>query len=368
MTIYKLVCSYRNGEMVKVAKRKTLVKDFEQLVKDGDIEKIKEVFNKCDINAYGGYNKGNALSFLISEELMRWLVENGADIDYVDAYGYTPLLYHACHSFAEQQAINLVKLGANVHAVNKLYKMNTLHYAVSSGSVKLVQCLMEAGVDISAVDYNGNTPLESAFYSARTFDLIKLEPITKYLLSENIAVTEKLREYMIHTAKDIEFRRSSINKDYIDDLDKAMDSLYTLLSVTPVSRRVEYDGKSPIKYTQTTWQKQHNELWNLLVPGSGHANTVQGEVIRISGKLGYEILDNGGINWDKDYKMLSHALLDYLHMGTPLSDKEYEELDIIIKSIRNVYEKEIDRMTELSVKWVTLNLNPIKLGEIKYNR
>ena len=75
-----------------MAKRKTLPKDFEQLVQTASDEDIKKVLGKCDINAYGGYNKGNALEFPLSEEMMRWLIEQGIDINYVDQYGYTAAL------------------------------------------------------------------------------------------------------------------------------------------------------------------------------------------------------------------------------------------------------------------------------------
>ena len=47
----------------KSSKRKTLIKDFDEIVKRGYEEEIKNVFKKCDINAYGGYDKTNALSF-----------------------------------------------------------------------------------------------------------------------------------------------------------------------------------------------------------------------------------------------------------------------------------------------------------------
>lgn len=40
-----------------MAKRKTLPKDFEQLVEAGNEQEIKNVFERCDINVYGGYNK-----------------------------------------------------------------------------------------------------------------------------------------------------------------------------------------------------------------------------------------------------------------------------------------------------------------------
>ena len=44
-------------------KRKTLVKDFDEIFERGNEEEIKAIFEKCDINAYGGYDKTNALSF-----------------------------------------------------------------------------------------------------------------------------------------------------------------------------------------------------------------------------------------------------------------------------------------------------------------
>ena len=351
-----------------MAKRKTLVNNFAELVEAGDVEEIKKVFTKCDINAYGGYNKGNALEFLLSDEMMEWLVEHGADINYVDDYGYTPLLYHAGHSSAEKQAICLLRLGADIHYTYKLYQKNALHYAVSAGSLELVKCLMEAGADVNARDWNGDTPLESGFSAARTFDLIALEPVTKYMLSRGIPVTEKIQEKMKKVAEDIEFRRKDLNPDSVPQLDAAMASLYQLLHMESVSERVEYDGKTSITVKETTWQKQHGELWDLLVPGSGHANTVQGEVIRISGRVGYEILDNGGMNWDRDYSKMCQSFLKYMYMGNTLQKQEYKELKKIIKSIQTVDEEEINRMTELAVKWVVLNPERISLERVNYKR
>ncbi len=151
-------------------------------------------------------------------------------------------------------------------------------------------------------------------------------------------------------------------------MDAALDRLYELLHVPPVPRRVEYDGKSRITVSETTWQKQHSELWALLVPGSGHANTIQGEVIRISGRLGYEILNNGCMNWDKDFKTMAQAFLTYVQMGNPLPEAELAEVAAIVRSIRNAYEKEIDRLSELAVKWVILNPEPIAVEKAAYRK
>lgn len=230
-----------------MAKRKTLPKDFEQLVEAGNEQEIKNVFEKCDINAYGGYNKGNAFEFLISESMMRCLMEQGANINYVDTYGYTPLLYHAGHKYAEEQAIYLVKLGADIFATQGWNRETALHKAVYAGSLNLVKCLLEAGANATATDANGDTPLEHAFRCARTFDLVKLEPIAVYLLEEGVPVTERLQNYMQKVAEDIEFRRKDLNPEYIDELDHAMNHLYELLHVEPVPKRILYDGKTRIE-------------------------------------------------------------------------------------------------------------------------
>lgn len=351
-----------------MAKRKTLPKDFEQLVQTASDEDIKKVLGKCDINAYGGYNKGNALEFPLSEEMMRWLIEQGIDINYVDQYGYTPLLYHAGRMSSEKQAIALVKLGADITATQGLDRETVMHVAVKTGNLELVKCLIQVGADAEVTSRSGETPLERAFHWARTFDLIKLAPVAEYLIGIGVPVTDKIRTYMRSAAEDIEFRRKDMSPDIMPELDRAMESLYGLLGVASVPRRVEYDGTSPIVIHEKRWQKQHKELWNLLVPGSGHAGTVQGEVIRISGKLAYEILDNACCNWDSDFKSMANALYRYICMGTPLDADEQREFAGLINGIKDADETDINRLTELSVKWVTLNLNPMAVGELDYKR
>ena len=313
-------------------------------------------------------NKGNALEFPLSEEMMRWLIEQGIDINYVDQYGYTPLLYHAGRMSSEKQAIALVKLGADITATQGLDRETVMHVAVKTGNLELVKCLIQAGADAEVTSRSGETPLERAFHWARTFDLIKLAPVAEYLIGIGVPVTDKIRTYMRSAAEDIEFRRKDMSPDIMPELDRAMESLYGLLGVAPVPRRVEYDGTSPIVIHEKRWQKQHGELWNLLVPGSGHAGTVQGEVIRISGKLAYEILDNGCCNWDSDFKSMANALYRYICMGTPLDADEQREFAGLINGIKNADETDINRLTELSVKWVTLNLNPMAVGKLDYKR
>ncbi len=131
-----------------------------------------------------------------------------------------------------------------------------------------------------------------------------------------------------------------------------------------------HNGISKITVINGTWPKQHNALWELLVPGRGQANTVQGEVIRISGRVAREVMDNGGMNWDNEYRKMLKYLLDCFAEGNLLTEKELKEAQYIGKLISHSGEAddEPERLMELAVKWVAQNTEPIQLGEVEYKR
>lgn len=93
-------------------------------------------------------------------------------------------------------------------------------------------------------------------------------------------------------------------------------------------------------------------------------------MIRITGRLSHEILDNGRMNWDSDYQKMAKALNQYLNLGQQLGDLELQEVKQIISQIlkNHAFEDELSRLTELSVKWVLLNLQPIILEHTNYER
>ena len=144
-------------------------------------------------------------------------------------------------------------------------------------------------------------------------------------------------------------------------------TLYNIFEVEPVERRQAYDGKSKIVINSSTWQKAFEELWNLLVPSSGHASTLQGEVIRITGRISNEIEGNGGKNWDNDFIKMSEALIQILSSENKLNLSEIKEAGTIVRELRgkagNTY-----RLAELAVNWVKNNPDPIKLDHTNYKR
>ncbi|MCL3776604.1 MULTISPECIES: hypothetical protein [unclassified Actinomyces] len=90
---------------------------------------------------------------------------------------------------------------------------------------------------------------------------------------------------------------------------------------------------------------------------SGQAPTAQGEAVRISGRLSYELLDNGGINWDEAYESLVDGLGVLLASGTPLPSEQLGEAQWLLTIVRTaaVDKKALYRISELVVEWVGLN-------------
>lgn len=156
-------------------KRKTLPKNFEDIVNSGTDEEIKDTLEKCEINAYGGYSKGNAFFFALSENIMKWLLNRGENIEFEDWIGYTPLMNLAFSYKGENQCLKLIKLGADINIEHtRLYKYNLLHAACTSKHCNLVKLLVDDGLDMTKEDWNGDNPLEFAFRRNYGIDLIKL--------------------------------------------------------------------------------------------------------------------------------------------------------------------------------------------------
>ncbi|WP_456287977.1 ankyrin repeat domain-containing protein [Paenibacillus sp. AK002] len=348
-------------------KKKTLPKNFDELINAGDISALKEVFTRCEVDARGGYSKSTALSFYqVPNELVRWLVEQGADINARDNYGATPLHKHAMSWCGHTEL--LLDLGADLEAVD--YQNETpLFAAASSFKPKAVQTLVAKGANINAINKMRQTPLEKALAMCRNADIVNMAEAADILLNAGTTVTPEMQDSIKRIGNNFEFHREGFNKEYLNQTDEALLRLYELFDVPRVEKRKTHDGASSITVSAKGWQAQHHELWNLLIPSKGHAKTVQGEVIRITGKVSYEILDNGGMNWDQQYRKMLNRLIHYFSLGTPLDPASLQEAGILAKELHNGNgSDEPARLCELAVHWVLSNPNPITLEQPDYRR
>jgi hypothetical protein len=76
------------------------------------------------------------------------------------------------------------------------------------------------------------------------------------------------------------------------------------------------------------------ELWDVLVPEEGQANSIQGEILRAVGRLATEDRRNGCVNWDKDYEQLVEFLRAWLPnervFNAAQRDRIFQDLDAVM--------------------------------------
>lgn len=141
-------------------------------VKKGKPEMIKLLIEKgADVNAKDEQGDTPLFAAVCSYsekikplELMKILLDNGADIHARNNKGMTPLIYSVrfISSRDEGDEIRfLISRGAEVN-VKDNDGMTPLHYAVLNNNEKVVQLFISKGADISAKTKKGNTPMMCA--------------------------------------------------------------------------------------------------------------------------------------------------------------------------------------------------------------
>ena len=345
-------------------KKKTLPANFYELIEAKDLDALKAVFNECELNAYDRHSfKKPALSFYdIPLELMDWLIAQGADINVKDEYDRTPLHYHAQVNNVEKVALLLEK-GADIEAQDK-YKNTPLHFAEYNAEV--AQLFIQKGADIKAKDNRGHNVMERMLARLSNGYLVKAAKAAEVYLKAGLKPTKFAKEQVTRVGEDFEFHRNNFNPEYLEETDAALQELYKLFNVPPVPRRIQHDGQSSIILTGDNWEKRYMQAWDSLVPSNGSASTVQGEVVRIAGRVNDELLRNAMGNWDKEYRKMLTAISSYLQQGNPLSESELAEVSDIQKHILEDDGTGTKRLCELATAWVVQNPQPIALGKVNY--
>ncbi|WP_241127718.1 ankyrin repeat domain-containing protein [Novosphingobium terrae] len=356
------------------------------MLAQADIEALKAVFELCSPDARGGAFKQTALAFhTCPDELTRWLVSQGADLNAGDQYGETPL--HARAGHWQGDVSLLIELGADVnhHAGGR---GTPLHRAAAVGNLRTARALLEHGANADATNAAGQTPLLFALQRCSNATLERMAPMAELLLKAMTApevrpsmlgrllgakakraspVSQAMQEQVTRLGGNFEFHRAGFNPDSVKAASDALDRLYSLFDVPPVPRRAMHDGTSAITAKAATWQDRHRELWELLVPSSGAAATIQGEVIRISGRISDELKRNGGANWDGDYRKMADAILAHLSSGNALSTADMKAAAQTVAEIK-LQRGDPAELCRLAVEWVARNPKPQTLPTPAYTR
>lgn len=351
-------------------KRVTLPKEFKDLMDEGNIEALKAVYDRCELTAHDGrFSLCTPLHMGgVPDELVIWLVEKGLDINIPDYYGATPLYRQA--TMGRDTVKLLLELGADIEKSNT-YGNTPLHMAAEFFHPKTVVLLLEKGASVQSKNDRGQTPLDSVLTVCRGIYIAQTAEIASMLLDAGAKKTPAMKEKVENIGKDFDFHREGINPDYLEAADKGLAKLYRLFDVKPVAKRITHDGSAPILVKEETWEEQYEALWSFLIPSSGAAKTVQGEVIRIPGRVRDELDRNGGANWDRDYRKMLQALPQYLSLGNPLSEQELAETKELIAQVHGKDFDDgprLDRLCQLAIAWIKQNPKPIDLKEPSYKR
>ncbi|OXM50922.1 hypothetical protein CFP71_26300 [Amycolatopsis thailandensis] len=350
-------------------KRKTLPKDFEEMLTSASVDELKAVFGKCEIDARGGYAKGTTIGFPdCPDELIVWLTGQGLAVDSPDSYGRTPLHARASRG-APKQIPLLLSLGADIEATDTSGQ-TPLQAAVDGLKAGAARVLIEHGASTEVLDRRGNTLMLRGLISTQNATIGECVEIVKLLLERSAGITAEMRKKVERIGSGFEFHRENFNPDFLEETDAALGELYRIFEVEPVARRSKHDGVSPIVVPDGSWQERHKALWELLVPSRGAGATVQCEAVRVTGRIFDEMFRNGGANWDRDYRAMADAFPGFLAQGEPLDEQELREAKEITKQIRSGRgaDGHLDRLSELAVAWVAKNPVPIALGSVDYTR
>ncbi len=367
--------------------KKTLPKEVMELLKKmppwaaEETEKCKELLSDCEPDATerGGYKETVLHQFFVPFEIVQWQIERGADVNAPNTYG-TPLFKHA-----RSGHYDICKLLLDNHAdpEAKDYAGKTpLHAAADGGHIEIVKLLLENGADpkhrCSRVE-GCVTPL--MYMLSRMNPGVKGKAEIAELLLKVQGGKDKIPEddwqkmqgYIRYKAEKFEFAKSGCTEEYCKSGEAEIQKLCNLFEVEPPKPIVKHDGVSPIIVDRTMNIGQiHDALWEYLVPPQGKCDTIQGEVIRITGRIGDEVYRNGGINWDGEYRKMLDALKEYFGMGNPLAESDMDKLKEAILRINKSKacgcESDVGVIQKLAVKWVSENSDPITLGNVIYKR
>ena len=225
-------------------------------------------------------------------EEVKSLLNQGAEINHINAMGITSLQY-ACNHKSKEMISLLIEQRADLFVIEEESGFTLLHTAASKGYLWLVKILVESGLDVNAKDKDGNGPLWRAGNK---------HEIGTYLM-ENGA-DPKMENYHGNSP----FNSNAVAFDYIKDPKKKDEGKRTnnifeaiekkdltsiaLLTVKKYDfNQLNEDGKTPLIYAI---ENNYVEIISLLVKNGAKTNLTDNDgntPLSIARQLGYDEIE-----------------------------------------------------------------------------
>jgi hypothetical protein len=395
-----------------MAKKRVLPKDFFRSMGTATLDELIAVYDDHLLTAHqsGDSAKRTPLFWALTPNgLVEWLVRQGLDVNQPDARGVSALFAQADSSATYPETPQrypgkvrlLISLGADVHQRSPSAAggaSTALHIAAFRGAGAAVETLLESGAEADALDGQGRTALERVVVRANLRTLDFLAGVAAPLVAAGARITDEMREAVALLGREVAAVGPGSSAEHAARRAAAYDPVARLFAVDPVQDDTAHGGPASgttasdvtasgptasdvtacgstaeILVPRASPRAQHRALWHALVPAAGHAPTVQGEVIRASGRIGHELLEMGGVNWDEDYRVMLAHLPVLLTLGVPLHDAALaraRESARRLSTGRHIRDSErhVTELQQAAVAWVSLNTTPIPLQAPPYNR
>ena len=138
--------------------------DLIDAVGKGDLQQVTLLVGQgADKNQVGGDFEETALSVAADNghlDIVRFLVEQGADMEKIDNCGWTPLLASSANGHLELVRY-LLEQGANRDKESR-NGVTSLHWAAGEGHLETAKLLMIYGADLNARNHDGYLPIDVA--------------------------------------------------------------------------------------------------------------------------------------------------------------------------------------------------------------
>ncbi len=163
-TAIMLSDTVRNNDVYYLLKKNGAKIDLYSAIKHDDFELVKKLLignlSAVSIPDQDGWPPLILASIYSSKDLVKFLIDNNADINQKNIYGGTAIMHAALRNRIEIVRI-LLNAGANVHDADSNLQY-VIIWAVRSENIRIVKLIIEKGANVNVIDSDGKTPLDWA--------------------------------------------------------------------------------------------------------------------------------------------------------------------------------------------------------------
>lgn len=214
--------------------RKTLPKNFQELIQNGVDEEIQAALMKCEVGAYDYPSSKNTALFYtgLSRGVIEWLLARGERLNHRNSYGRIPL--HAQAEVPNGAVLLYLELGAEVNAVDRARETPLFRAAVSYQTENM-KILLAHGADMyQKSKVSGCNALEAMLSQSTNGNIEKAVSVSEIFLSAGMPVSPAMQKSVTRMGRDYEFFKNLFLPQTNVTAKQGIERLYELFDVLPV--------------------------------------------------------------------------------------------------------------------------------------